>query len=471
MGAAVLKGHPSKVVTSHDTILFTNDHLDKGGKKVRKGTLSYSYNDEKSSNNGLCKLFDAMVLEKVNTKSNGDEKFLVTPSFCPALHKLLTIRRNWGSFMVGAIEWTEYILKHFEHAIRSANIYGAIGVSCYPYHFDRDVWGAFCELWDPLTNTLHHGAGEVGISIYDLERFAGLPILGDVYEEFLPRNEDLMVDEKFSPTVLELLRQHAELCRFHKSSYVSSFDFKCHKYWRLVAFLAFWLSRFVLPCHSEVIRPETFVMTSLIAKGQKISLALTVLGCIYHGLGQVASHPDHPVGWLAEVFPALYSQRPDSECPVDYPTLIAILERSPKGRDLVDINLLDENFKFLLCMRSSVLSIRIGSELLLEPYYPNRFARQFGFDQALLANRVSVFRSLKILHSLVDESHLSTVEISWLTSKVEEAFNTAEIWISNDSIFYLLKILLTRLKLLTWKITLKSYPIRLWGLNFERRRF
>jgi len=47
--------------------------------------------------------------------------------------------------------------------------------------------------------------------------------------------------------------------------------------------------------------------------------------------------------------------------------------------------------------------------------------------QALLANRLQIFRSLKILHSLVDESHLSTVEISWLTSKVEEAFNIAEI--------------------------------------------
>jgi len=49
------------------------------------------------------------------------------------------------------------------------------------------------------------------------------------------------------------------------------------------------------------------------------------------------------------------------------------------------------------------------------------------FIQALLVNRMWVFRSLKILHSLVDESYLSTIEISWLTSKVEEAFNTVEI--------------------------------------------
>ena len=86
--------------------------------KMRRGTLSYSYNDEQSCINvckGYANFFDAMVLEKVNTEFNGDEKFLVTPSFYPALHRLLTLRRNWGvdfkfrglsNFMVGAIEWT-----------------------------------------------------------------------------------------------------------------------------------------------------------------------------------------------------------------------------------------------------------------------------------------------------------------------------------------------------------------------------
>jgi len=122
--------------------------------------------------------------------------------------------------MVGAIEWTEYILKHFELTLSSANIYRAVGISCYPYHFDRDVWRAFCELWSPLTNTLQYGAGEVGISLYDLEKIGGLTILGDIYEEFLPCNEDLMDVEKFSQIVLELLRTHIELCCFHKSNYV-----------------------------------------------------------------------------------------------------------------------------------------------------------------------------------------------------------------------------------------------------------
>ena len=67
--------------------------------KMRLGTLSYSYNDEKSCINvckGYANFFDAMVLEKVNIESNGDEKFPVTPLFYLTLHRLLTLRRNWG---------------------------------------------------------------------------------------------------------------------------------------------------------------------------------------------------------------------------------------------------------------------------------------------------------------------------------------------------------------------------------------
>jgi len=87
----------------------------------------------------------------------------------------------------------------------------------------------------------------------------------------------------------------------------------------LTAFTGFWLSHFVLPHGRDVIRPETFVMAASLAKGQRLSLASVVLGYIYHGLGQATSHPGHPgeaggtlpihyvVGWLAELFPRLYS--------------------------------------------------------------------------------------------------------------------------------------------------------------------
>ncbi|KAJ8424394.1 hypothetical protein Cgig2_006316 [Carnegiea gigantea] len=270
--------------------------------KVQKGTLSYSYNDQKSCINvckGYANFFDAMVIEKVNTEFNGDEKFL---------------------FLRDAIEWTEYIFKHFEHTLRSAGIYGVVGVSNYPYHFDRDVWRAFCEFWGPLTNTLHHGAGEVGISLYNLERIDGLPILGD-------------------PCPLELVAESFLQRRINMGCF-----------WKRVG-------------TGDIIWPSMSL-----AKGYPN---------IYHGLGQVASHPDHSsqanpcfpihyvVGRLAEVFPALYSQRPDSECPIDYPTLMLYTRMSAKRFTLAQASSILETSNLSLFAFVDMISGKDPTQALL----------------------------------------------------------------------------------------------------------
>ena len=49
---------------------------------------------------------------------------------------------------------------------------------------------------------------------------------------------------------------------------------------------------------------------------------------------------------------------------------------------------------FFLSIQSSVLPVRVGAELRLEPYYSNRFACQFGFDQGFLSNHLSFIRGL-----------------------------------------------------------------------------
>jgi len=165
------------------------------------------------------------------------------------------------------------------------------------------------------------------------------------------------------------------------------------------------------------------------ASGRWISLALTVLGYIYHALGESESHPDYlcksnvifpnhsVMGWLAELFPFLYRRCPDSDCPSDFPTLVhyagflgsklslpqarhifrdgrypslrAIFyhKGSRNGRDVVDMGLPEEDSKFLLSIRSAVLPVCVGVELLLEPYYPNRFVHWFRFDQGIPSSR------------------------------------------------------------------------------------
>ncbi|KAJ8426817.1 hypothetical protein Cgig2_022598 [Carnegiea gigantea] len=151
----------------------------------------------------------------------------------------------------------------------------------------------------------------------------------------------------------------------------------------LTAFLAFWLSHFILS---------------------------HVLGYIYHGLREAASHPDYlgkanaifpshyVIGWLVELFPYLCRHRPNSDCPSGFPTLVrytgllgsklsfpqarhvfkdkrylslranSYRKVSRNGRDVIDMGLLDEDFKFLLSIQSSVLLVHVETELLLEPY-------------------------------------------------------------------------------------------------------
>ena len=66
------------------------------------------------------------------------------------------------------------------------------------------------------------------------------------------------------------------------------------------------------------------------------------------------------------------------------------------------MKLSDEDLKFLLSIRSSVLPIRVGSELLLEPYHPNQLARQFGFDEGVLANNLSFTVSPRQKRNMTD---------------------------------------------------------------------
>ncbi|RXH80336.1 hypothetical protein DVH24_041483 [Malus domestica] len=177
-------------------------------------------------------------------------------------------------------------------------------------------------------------------------------------------------------------------------------------------------------------RPETFPMACLMAQGSKVSLAPTVLGYIYHGLGNIASCPRGPgstytsmpvhyiVGWLGEHFPYLYRPRPDSDFPKGYPPLARYACIEPrkvsisyarfifrseksviyrptafveeKGCSLMDNeDLSDDHFELLVYVRSAKVLVKIGEHLWIEPYFPNRFARQFGFDQGVPANKLA----------------------------------------------------------------------------------
>ena len=114
------------------------------------------------------------------------------------------------------------------------------------------------------------------------------------------------------------------------------------------------------------------------------------------------------IGWLAELFPCLYCHRPDSDCRshvltlVRYPRLLGRKLSLPQARHVFG----DGGY---LSLRASSYQEEshngrdvIGAELLLEPYYPNRFAHQFGLDQGVLSNRLSFIRALREQRSIMD---------------------------------------------------------------------
>ncbi|KAJ8426816.1 hypothetical protein Cgig2_022597 [Carnegiea gigantea] len=77
----------------------------------------------------------------------------------------------------------------------------------------------------------------------------------------------------------------------------------------------------------------------------------------------------------------------------------------------------------------------------------------------LLAGRARVFQSLSALCSMIDIYNLSTIEIYWLSSKIEEIFGVVETAAKIEELvdvtrlkFYLAKISLVLLKLLTLKV-------------------
>ncbi|RXH71394.1 hypothetical protein DVH24_018749 [Malus domestica] len=69
---------------------------------------------------------------------------------------------------------------------------------------------------NPLSNTLHDGNGEIGISLYDMKTIGGLPILGVPYEDFIPPNKDIGRCGKYSATIQKLLNIYSQLCALYR---------------------------------------------------------------------------------------------------------------------------------------------------------------------------------------------------------------------------------------------------------------
>jgi hypothetical protein len=188
----------------------------------------------------------------------------------------------------------------------------------------------------------------------------------------------------------------------------------------LAALLSCWLGEFVFPGkEANLIRPGTFKVASLMARGKKYCLAVPVLATIYKGLNDIASSsvpskcdttfPAHYLNaWSAEYF-ATHFDLPEAS-PLD-PCMVRFSGEGAakyfeeaearklfcsitkfkfhrlalfKGhQEILEDNdqLSDSYVDYFISQRPSYLSSRRGDLSVLEPYSPHRFGRQFGFTQ------------------------------------------------------------------------------------------
>ncbi|KAL2942840.1 Tropomyosin [Bienertia sinuspersici] len=187
----------------------------------------------------------------------------------------------------------------------------------------------------------------------------------------------------------------------------------------VAAFLSCWLCVFVLPENEDrLIRPGTFEVAVLMARGETFSLAIPVLASIYRGLNVISRSPNpsysgayfpahYLYGWLGLYFNTNHTVDPSPPGPLmvsffgaqgskffkDVEARRVIHEGSGakvgctmlnKNKNIFlfdDGNLDHTQMSYLSSLRSGYVSLRHYDSFFIEPYLPYRFSRQFGFCQ------------------------------------------------------------------------------------------
>ncbi|KAJ8615155.1 hypothetical protein MRB53_034527 [Persea americana] len=95
------------------------------------------------------------------------------------LHGRFSADSSWES-------WTDHILQVGGAILKEAEIFYAVRAFWQTVVFSDEAFMAMLESFLPQTNTLIATNGEIGFSLKELSAITGLPILGNLYEKFMP---------------------------------------------------------------------------------------------------------------------------------------------------------------------------------------------------------------------------------------------------------------------------------------------
>ncbi|XP_062186910.1 uncharacterized protein LOC133890527 isoform X2 [Phragmites australis] len=314
---------------------------------------------------------------------------------------------------------------------RRLGIHDAVLASTYRFKRDAPAVLHLASFWSPATSTFVFPWAEATLTLQDVALLAGFPARGAPILAPLP--PEWRPDEAALNGV-RLGFNRSACKKAHHSAWVKHFltDHTNDAVLEHAAFLALWLTRFVIPGHPEsTMRQAVFPIAVRLARGQGVALAPAVLASLYRDLrdikaflvaaGAAATTANADMLssslslyaplyilqlWMWERFPAL---RPGRANPVRdgepmtarwhdlsrklSPTLIR--EALSSGDNFVwqpyatsvkkhtgwvrssDLAGNDELGSLAHCLRPCEL---VGMDCI-EQYLPHRVARQFGLDQ------------------------------------------------------------------------------------------
>ncbi|KAK0600332.1 hypothetical protein LWI29_013843 [Acer saccharum] len=175
--------------------------------------------------------------------------------------------------------WVGKMASLHESTWKKAGIYEAILNSTYSIQRNHDLILGLAEKWCPETKSFIFSWGEATITLEDMV-ISGYSVSGSSVFSQLETDEQKSTAEKLKQTRIELGRtgwNKADYSLWEKTFMDSGSEIE-HE-----AFLAFWLTRFVFPVSSVILR-AVFPIAIHLARGTRIALAPAVLAGIYRDL-------------------------------------------------------------------------------------------------------------------------------------------------------------------------------------------
>ncbi|KAF9601211.1 hypothetical protein IFM89_017396 [Coptis chinensis] len=178
-------------------------------------------------------------------------------------------------------QWVDKLEPIYDPTWKKIGIYDSIFVSTYCFPIDKELVVGLAESWCPDANTFVFSWGEATMTLEDVSIIGGFPILGEPLTK--PLTGELLKIEK------KLLKGYQDLARSkaHKVSYSPWTKLFMGKNGDLehAAFLALWLSRFVVPTKPiYTINKQVFPIAIHLSQAIQVALAPVVLASLYRDL-------------------------------------------------------------------------------------------------------------------------------------------------------------------------------------------